>query len=592
MSRNRPGRNDPCPCGSGRKYKRCCGDPRKPAAEPAPPVDEPARPRAERVDELRGELDDIFATLRREVAGQSFDSIEQLQGFLDDRVGRHNRQGLADFDGLDPETMQSLLGKPFDSPAVVEFAEEPAVPPRCEMTDCFTAIVEAIDDKGLRLTAKGNLPRAVARTAAERALGPEGYREFTRHTGVQSEEDFPPLVRTHHAAIEAGLLEVTAGRIHRTRRCDELLATGSTGAVYRRLFEAVATRIDVGARDRLPPLRIIQQSFAYTLLLLQRYGGTWRPSSFYEELFARAYPAAIDECPDTQFFSARRLLGLGYRLRMLENLMEFAGLAEVDPKGNARFVADEIRVRATPQLEDFVRFHLDTDPQDGVDVPLAGASAGDGPSEEPQTERYAQFRIGLLGVHPMVWRRIRIPEDSTFWDLHVAIQNGMGWTDSHLHAFRVVDPRTRHEVELGIPDEDFEDEVEMSWAAPIRDYLDPMMRPIATYVYDFGDNWLHEVVLEGSGEAARGSLPVCLEGERRCPPEDVGGAWGYEEFLRAIEDPGHSEHLRFRSWAGQDFDPDDFDPARVRFEDPVERWREVFEDDEDLEFGPEDREPR
>lgn len=21
---NRPGRNDPCPCGSGRKYKHCC----------------------------------------------------------------------------------------------------------------------------------------------------------------------------------------------------------------------------------------------------------------------------------------------------------------------------------------------------------------------------------------------------------------------------------------------------------------------------------------------------------------------------------------------------------------------------------------
>ncbi|MCL6105810.1 MAG: SEC-C metal-binding domain-containing protein [Actinobacteria bacterium] len=20
-----PGRNDPCPCGSGKKYKRCCG---------------------------------------------------------------------------------------------------------------------------------------------------------------------------------------------------------------------------------------------------------------------------------------------------------------------------------------------------------------------------------------------------------------------------------------------------------------------------------------------------------------------------------------------------------------------------------------
>ena len=23
--KNEPGRNDPCPCGSGKKYKKCCG---------------------------------------------------------------------------------------------------------------------------------------------------------------------------------------------------------------------------------------------------------------------------------------------------------------------------------------------------------------------------------------------------------------------------------------------------------------------------------------------------------------------------------------------------------------------------------------
>ena len=591
MSRNRrPGRNDPCPCGSGRKYKRCCGNPLEAGTGPVPPIGDPGNPDVGPFggSAPREELEDVFASLRRDVAGRDFESMEELQAFLDSRMAHRNRQGREEFDGLDPETMQALLSRPFESPSVVEFAEGLAAPPRGEMTDCFTAIVEAIDDKGLRLTVKGNLPRAVARTAAERALGPEGYREFTRHTGVQSEEDFPPLVRTHYAAIEAGLLEVTAGKIHRTRRCDELLARGSTDAVYRPLFEAVATRIDVGARDRLPPLEIVQCSFAYSLLLLQRYGGSWRPSGFYEELFARAFPAAIDECPDTQFFSARRLLGLGYRLRVLENLMVFAGLAEIEPKGNARYVADEIRVRATPQLGDFVRFHLDTEPQGRVEAPLPGPSAGEDPFAEGQTESYAQFRIGLLGVDPMVWRRIRIPEDSTFWDLHVAIQNSMGWTDSHLHAFRVVDPRTRHEVELGIPGDEFEDEVEMSWAAPIRDYLEPMMRPVATYLYDFGDHWMHEVVLEDLGEAAPGSLPACLEGERRCPPEDVGGTTGYEDFLRIMRDPEDPEYEETRTWVGGDFDPEDFDPERVRFEDPVERWRAVFEDDEDFEFGPED----
>ena len=51
-----------------------------------------------------------------------------------------------------------------------------------------------------------------------------------------------------------------------------------------------------------------------------------------------------------------------------------------------------------------------------------------------------QLRVALLGVEPGVWRRIQVPGESTFWDLHVAIQDAMGWTDSHLHEFRVADP--------------------------------------------------------------------------------------------------------------------------------------------------------
>src|SRR5271166_3949038 len=32
----RPGRNDPCPCGSGRKYKHCCADKVQPAVTATP----------------------------------------------------------------------------------------------------------------------------------------------------------------------------------------------------------------------------------------------------------------------------------------------------------------------------------------------------------------------------------------------------------------------------------------------------------------------------------------------------------------------------------------------------------------------------
>jgi len=51
-----------------------------------------------------------------------------------------------------------------------------------------------------------------------------------------------------------------------------------------------------------------------------------------------------------------------------------------------------------------------------------------------------QFLIGPANTEPLVWRRIQVPEDYSFWDLHVAIQDAMGWLDYHLHEFEVVDP--------------------------------------------------------------------------------------------------------------------------------------------------------
>jgi hypothetical protein len=83
------------------------------------------------------------------------------------------------------------------------------------------------------------------------------------------------------------------------------------------------------------------------------------------------------------------------------------------------------------------------------------------------------------------------------------------------------------------------------------------------YEYDFGDGWLHEVLFEGYRPVEKGmKYPVCLEGARACPPEDVGGVWGYDEFLQALADPDHERHEEFMEWAGP-FDPEEFDPKEV-----------------------------
>jgi hypothetical protein len=81
-----------------------------------------------------------------------------------------------------------------------------------------------------------------------------------------------------------------------------------------------------------------------------------------------------------------------------------------------------------------------------------------------------------------------------------------------------------------------------------------------TYEYDFGDDWLHAILIEKIlPPAPDQKLPVCIKGKRACPPEDVGGIWGYELFLEAIADPEHEEHDSYLVWVGGEFDPEAFD---------------------------------
>ena len=195
-------------------------------------------------------------------------------------------------------------------------------------------------------------------------------------------------------------------------------------------------------------------------------------------------------------------------------------------------------------------------------------------------ERLYQFKITLKGIEPPVWRRIQVPETYSFWDLHVALQDAMGWQDCHLHDFTVINPRTLAKERLGIPDED--DDFELNILADrdhtIADYFFSQYRT-AAYVYDYGDNWEHEIKFEKTVPRDKGKkYPRCLAGERACPPEDCGGVYGYQEFLEAIMDPGHDRHQELLFWIGPDFEPERFSPKKVHFDDPRQRWKRAFED--------------
>jgi len=184
-----------------------------------------------------------------------------------------------------------------------------------------------------------------------------------------------------------------------------------------------------------------------------------------------------------------------------------------------------------------------------------------------------QFKITLKGITPRIWRRIQVPETYTFWDLSVAIQDAMDWGGHHLHEFRILNPKTGVEDEIGLPDEEFDRYVLKGWKTKIASYFSRDNKR-ADYVYDFGDYWEHMLLLEKIllKEPGR-TYPRCIAGKRNSPPDDVGSIPGYEEFVEIMNNPDHEEHDEMVEWYGDDYEPEHFDCEQVVFLNPDDMLR-------------------
>jgi hypothetical protein len=176
-------------------------------------------------------------------------------------------------------------------------------------------------------------------------------------------------------------------------------------------------------------------------------------------------------------------------------------------------------------------------------------------------EPIAALNVTLLDTQPPIWRRVFIPTSIRLDRLHDVIQAAMGWQDYHLHVF------TKDTDRYGVPDGDFElghrDERAITLSTLLSKEGDSMH-----YEYDFGDGWEHGITLDELLTATPdGRYPLCVAGERACPPEDCGGTGGYEQLIETLADPEHPEHEHMREWVGLpegvSFDPARFDLAEA-----------------------------
>jgi hypothetical protein len=169
-----------------------------------------------------------------------------------------------------------------------------------------------------------------------------------------------------------------------------------------------------------------------------------------------------------------------------------------------------------------------------------------------------QIKVTLRDSKPPIWRRVQVPGDATLADLHDIIQAVMSWWDYHLHQFIV------GESYYGVPHPDYMMDMLDETEVRLNEIADEGAKFF--YEYDFGDSWLHTLDVEKVMQPEPGQeYPVCLKGRRATPPEDVGGIWGYERYLEAMENPDHPEHEMYMGWRGE-FEPEAFDLDEVNAE--------------------------
>jgi hypothetical protein len=169
-----------------------------------------------------------------------------------------------------------------------------------------------------------------------------------------------------------------------------------------------------------------------------------------------------------------------------------------------------------------------------------------------------QLKVVLIGSEPPIWRRVLVPAGIKLSSLHRAMQVLMDWTDDHQHQFTVLaKPRSRADPGRDVHPAD-ESRFRLCDVAPT-----PGSELI--YEYDFGDSWEHLITVEKARPQDREtpSHPVCLAGERACPPEDCGGVRRYTWIVKALRDPVHPERGELVERYGPDFDPEDFSIERV-----------------------------
>lgn len=289
-----------------------------------------------------------------------FSSLEEANQFAQSFMEKRNNTPDDTFQGLSPYQMHRLLHFPFESPDIVSFDFE-AVKSSDDapILRLLNLIAESLGEQGLKATAKGNLPRAAARSIAKSYLSPELHQRLTSLGEFTSEEDVPFLKTLRLIAMKTGYIRKYKGKLNVTGKCRKRIGAGKWKEIYEDFFSFYVHKLNWAYPASIIEVPFFQHSFAFTLLLLQKFGDRARPAQFYADRFVEAFPMLCDDIPEMEYLSSEKRVKNAYIWQVLHSFGEKCGFLTIE---SDKFES----VTVLPLTYSFVDFRVGTQKGNGA----------------------------------------------------------------------------------------------------------------------------------------------------------------------------------------------------------------------------------
>lgn len=331
----KPGRNDPCPCGSGKKYKRCC------------------------MDSISKQHAEVFDDFAQTVAMNPNLTLDELNVVAQHRINERNNRPNADFCGLSPTQMANWLYAPFNELAWVTINTPDDLSSSPVMRYLALILDEAMHNQGsFKATSKGNLSAKLVKRASD--LLPEfAVAEFETEPSISeymgsNEDKFNALHYVRVLAELAGIIYCKGGRFHVKKAAQKKYQSQGIHAFFKPMLEAAIYQYNWGYLDSWGHNVDLRTFWLFMLWRLQSHSSI---DTLIEEVCI-AFPDLLRQFPTDEYHSPQDQLRMLIELRFISRFLQFWGFVTVDPK---RFFAQEHvprKVQIQPLLKQTFQFTI------------------------------------------------------------------------------------------------------------------------------------------------------------------------------------------------------------------------------------------